>query len=85
MTMNKFLLIAGNNYDSCHGLEDYAGTYDTLDEALEAGDKLVECDDNNIDWYQILDCNDPTGYYSNDEHIRRKFARAYRIKQTDNL
>jgi len=32
-----------------------------------------------------LDCNDPTGYYSNDEHIRRKFARAYRIKQTDNL
>ena len=42
--MNKFLLIAGNNYDSCHGLEDYAGTYDTFDEAFEAGDKLVECD-----------------------------------------
>ncbi len=68
MTMNKFLLIAGNNYDSCHGLEDYAGTYDTFDEAFEAGDKLVECDDNNIDWFQILDCNNPTGYYSNSEH-----------------
>jgi hypothetical protein len=39
-----------------------------LDEAFEAGEELVECDDNNIDWFQILDCNNPTGYYSNTEH-----------------
>jgi len=64
--MGVFLLFAGGNYDRCGGLSDYHSTYKTLEDAFNAADKLIGTDNENgttYDWYQILDTQNPDGYF----------------------
>jgi hypothetical protein len=71
--MKKYLLFTGSWYESCGGLWDYHSAYPTLEDAFDAGDKLIGTElqpSTEIEWYQILDCDNPDGFYYSEEHIK---------------
>ena len=64
--MNKqFLLFAGNDYYPSGGAEDFIGSYDTIEDAIEARDACTF--DYDGGWANIFD--------SKEEKIVRTFSR----------
>lgn len=45
----RFVLFAGSTYYPSGGWDDYAGSADTLQDALEVGEKIDE------DWWHVVD------------------------------
>ncbi len=48
--MKRYLLFSGDEYYPLGGWNDFKGSFDTLEEAKEAKEKL-----SGHDWYQIVD------------------------------
>lgn len=56
--MKRYLAFAGANYYPCGGMNDFIGSFDILEEAIN---KINEYDDN---WGNLFDCGHVLDYES---------------------
>lgn len=55
--MKRFLLFGGPTYYAGGGWNDFVSSHDTLEEAVEAADKLHEQVVNDWDWWHVVDAS----------------------------
>lgn len=55
MTLKRYLLFAGSQYYPSGGWDDLKGSFDTLEEAVAAGDHVDDLSIRDHDWFQVVD------------------------------
>ena len=66
MIMKRFWLFHRYHYYPCDGMEDFKGSYDSLQEAEGA----IPKEEYKFDWVQILDVEERTVHFVTEQRVR---------------